>query len=72
MVVLKFKNRKEKIKGYYLLALNGVVRGLPDGLFEVNNNMLQYLDKEGVDYEVMKKDTLSEAEKIRNTPSITL
>jgi len=72
MVVLKFKNRNEKIKGYYLLALNGVVRGLPDGLFEVNNNMLQYLDKEGIDYEVMKKDTLSEAEKIRNTPSIAL
>ncbi len=72
MVVLKFKNRNEKIKGYYLLVSNGVVRGLPDGLFEVNNNMLQYLDKEGIGYEVMKKDTLSEAEKIRDTPSIAL
>lgn len=72
MVVIKFKNRKEEIKGYYLLALNGVVRGLPGGLFEVNDNMLQYLDKEDIVYEIIKKDTLSEAEKIRNTPSIAL
>ncbi len=72
MVLIKFKTRKDKINGYYLLASKGVVRGLPDELFEINDFMLKYLDDEGIKFEVVKKDTLSETEKIRNTPSVVL
>jgi len=72
MIIIKFKSREDKIKGYYLLALKGIVRGLRDNLFEINDFMLKYLDDEGVKYEIMKEDVLSETEKIRNTPAIAL
>jgi len=72
MVVIKFKSREDEINGYYLLALKGTVRGLRDNLFEINDFMLKYLDEEGIKYEVVKKDVLSEAEKVRNTPAIAL
>ncbi|MCL5062819.1 MAG: hypothetical protein M0Z70_10140 [Nitrospiraceae bacterium] len=46
MIVIKFKSREDKINGYYLLALKGIVRGLRDDLFEINDFMLKYLDEE--------------------------
>lgn len=52
MMVIKFKSREDKINGYYLLALKGIVRGLRDDLFEINDFMLKYLDKEGIKYEI--------------------
>jgi hypothetical protein len=72
MIVIKFKSREDKINGYYLLALKGIVRGLRNDLFEINNFMLKYLDEEGIQYEIVKEDVLSETEKIRNTPTIAL
>jgi len=72
MVVIKFKSREDKINGYYLLSLKGIVRGLRDNLFEVNDSMLKYLDEEGIKYEIVEEDVLSETEKIRNTPAIVL
>lgn len=72
MMILRFKTRDDEVKGYYLLALKGTVRGLRGGLYEINDFMLKYLDAEDVKYEIVNKDALSEAEKIRNTPAITL
>lgn len=72
MTVIKFKRYEDKVNGYYLLALKGIVRGLRDGLFEVNDFMLKYLDEEKIQYEIVKADILSETEKIRNTPAIAL
>jgi len=72
MMVIRFKSREDKINGYYHLALKGTVRGLQAGIFEVNDYMLKYLDEEGIKYEMLKEDVLSEAEKIRNTPAIAL
>ena len=46
MIVIKFKSREDKINGYYLLALKGIVRRLRDDLFEINDFMLKSLDKE--------------------------
>ncbi len=46
MIVIKFKSREDKINGYYLLGLKGIVRGLRDDLFEINDFMLKSLDKE--------------------------
>jgi hypothetical protein len=72
MMIIKFKSREDKINGYYLLALKGIVRGLRDDLFEINDFMLKYLDKEGIKYEIVKEDVLSDAEKVRNTPAIAV
>ena len=40
MVLLRFKTDKDKINGYYLLALKGTVRSLPKGLFEAFSALL--------------------------------
>jgi hypothetical protein len=72
MTVIKFKRHEDKVNGYYLLALKGIVRGLRDELFEINDFMLKYLDEEKIQYEIVKADVLSETEKIRNTPAIAL
>ena len=72
MVLLKFETKQDKINGYYLLALKGTVRSLPDGFFEVNDYMLEFLKKENIRFEVIKRTVLDEAEKIRNTPAIVI
>lgn len=72
MVIIRFKTHDDGVNGYYLLALKGTVRGLRDGLYEINDSMLKYLDAENIKYEILEKDVLSEAEKVRNTPAITL
>ena len=72
MVTIKFKTREDKVNGYYLLSLKGSVRSLPHEVFEVNDFMLKFLEEENIQFEVIGKDTLSETEKIRNTPAIAL
>jgi hypothetical protein len=72
MVVIKFKTHDDEVNGYYLLALKGTVRGLKGGFYEINDFMLKYLDTEDIKYEIVEKDILSEAEKIRNTPAVAL
>ncbi|MBI4691052.1 MAG: hypothetical protein HY754_12435 [Nitrospirae bacterium] len=72
MIAIKFKSYDDEVKGYYLLALKGTVRGLRNGLYEINDFMLKYLDDEKISYEIVKKDILSEAEKVRNTPAIAI
>ena len=72
MVLLKFKTEEDKVNGYYLLALNGTVRSLTDGLFEVNDYMLEILRNENIKFEIINKDILNEAKKIRNTPAIVI
>ncbi len=72
MIIIKFKTKKDKINGYYRLSLKGSVRSLPNGLFEINDFMLKFLEEKNIQFEVLGKDTLSEAEKVRNTPAITI
>jgi hypothetical protein len=72
MITIRFKSHNDEVKGYYLLALKGKVRGLREGLYEINNFMKKYLDDEKIKYEIIEKDILSEAEKIRNTPATAL
>lgn len=72
MVLLKFKTKEDKVNGYYLLALKGTVRSLPDGLFEVNDYMLEILRTENIGFEVIERTVFNETEKIRNTPAIVI
>ncbi len=72
MTIIRFKTKEDKVNGYYLLSLKGSVRSLPNGLFEINDFMLKFLEDENIQFEVLEKDVLSETEKIRNTPAIAL
>jgi hypothetical protein len=72
MALLRFKTEKDKVNGYYLLALKGTVRSLPEGLFEVNNYMTEILKSENIEFEIIERSMLNEAEKIRNTPAIVI
>lgn len=72
MVLLNFKTEGDKVNGYYLLALKGTVRSLSDGLFEVNDYMLEFLKSENIDFEVIERTILNETEKIQNTPAIVV
>ena len=72
MMLLKFKTKEDKINGYYLLALKGTVRSLPDGIFEVNDYMLEFLKDKNIGFEVIERTASDEAEKIRNTPAIVI
>lgn len=72
MLLLKFKTERDKVNGYYLLALKGTVRSLPEGLFEVNNYMTEILKSENIEFEIVERNILNEVEKIRNTPAIVI
>lgn len=72
MVTIKFKTEKDKADGYYLLAIKGTVRSLPDGIFEINDQMIEILNKEGIKFDIIKESDLDENKKIRNTPAIVV
>ncbi len=72
MILLRFKTREDKVNGYYLLALKGTVRSLPNDTFEVNDYMLEFLKGENIGFEVIERTAFDEAEKIRNTPAIVI
>jgi len=72
ITIIRFKTKEDKVNGYYLLSLKGSVRSLPNGLFEINDFMLKFLEDGNIQFEVLEKDVLSETEKIRNTPATAL
>lgn len=72
MVRTEFKSDEDHADGLYCLALQGRVRCLPDGLFELQEHMLEHLDREGIKYTIVTGETLCEADKVRNTPAVTL
>lgn len=69
MVLIKFKTDKDKTDGFYILATKGVVRGLPENIFEVNDNMIKLLDLNKIKYEVIQEDLISEVDKVRDIPT---
>ncbi len=72
MILIKFKTQEDKVNGYCLLSLKGSVRSLRNGLFEINDFMLKFLEDENIQFEIIERDLLSETEKIRNTPAIAV
>ena len=69
MVLIKFKTDKDKIEGFYILATEGVVRGLPWNIFEINDNMIELLNEKNIKYTVIQEDIINEADKIRDIPT---
>ena len=72
MVTIRFKSEPDRVNGLYCLALNGRVRCLPHGLFEIQPYLLEHLDREAIRYEIVTEDILSEVEKVRNIPAASI
>jgi len=53
MVRIKFKTKKDRIKGFYELATKGKGRSLPNGIFEIADQYLQILDDANIAYEII-------------------
>ncbi len=74
MVRIRFPSEKDEARGFYLLATNARVRGLPNGVFEVAKPCLALLDQHSIKYEVIQpsEPSFDEAEAFRNSPSVEL
>ena len=58
MVRIKFKSKKDRIKGFYELATKGKGRSLPNGIFEIAGQYLQLLDDANVDYKIIYREVI--------------
>ncbi len=74
MVRIKFKTKRDQVKGFYQLATKGRVRSLPDDIFEIASRYLKILDDAGIAYKVVKVDKgrVNEAEAIRNSLAVDI
>lgn len=73
MTRIKFKNKEDEAKGFYLLAHNGQFRALRGGIYEIQCEMKEPLNKEKLIYEEIQKDEkVNEAEAIRNPLTVNL
>ena len=55
MVKIKFKTKEDRIKGFYELATKGMVRSLPNSIFEIADQYLRMLDEANVAYEIISR-----------------
>lgn len=71
MLRIKFDSKEDRIKGFYELALKGIVRALKGDVFETPNYCKEILDKAGISYHILSEneEPLNEAETLRNTPT---
>jgi hypothetical protein len=74
MVLVKFASEFDEAKGFYLLATEAHLRGLPSGLYEVPDYALIMFQKHGIGYKQLNPSefALDEAQTIRDTPAVEL
>lgn len=69
MILIRFKTEQDRIDGLYCLAINGWVRGIKGGIFEISDNHSKILDSADIAYEIIEKEgeILDACETIRNS-----
>ena len=74
MVRIRFSSRQDQVKGFYVLATNARLRGLPNGVYEISKPCLELLDQHSIKYAVIppSEANLDEAEAVRNSPTVEL
>lgn len=74
MVRIRFASKKDEVEGFYLLATNARLRGLPNGVYEISNPCLALLDQHGIKYLVIPRSeaVLDEAQAFRNPLTVEL
>jgi hypothetical protein len=53
MVRLRFASEADEVNGFYILATHARVRGLPDGVYELNGPALALLDDHSIRYSLV-------------------
>lgn len=68
MVRIRFNSDQDETQGFYLLATQARLRGLPGGIYEVAQSSLALLDQHSIPYRVIppSEATLDEAQTVRN------
>lgn len=74
MVRIRFASKKDEVEGFYLLATNARLRGLPHGVYEIARPCLALLDQQNIKYLVIppSEAILDEAEAVRNPLTVEL
>jgi hypothetical protein len=74
MVRIRFSSEDDEVQGFYLLATNTRLRGLPNGIYEVSRPSLGLLDEHNIKYVVVSPSeaNLDEAQAVRNPLTVEL
>ena len=74
MVRIRFSSEDHEVKGFYLLATNTRLRGLPNGIYEISRPSLGLLDEHNIKYVVISPSeaTLDEAQAVLNPLTVEL
>lgn len=73
MVRIRFASEVDEVNGFYLLATHSRLRGLPSGVYEVNNPALALLDENLIQYTLLPAPhATDESEAIRNPLTVGL
>ena len=74
MVRIQFASEADEVNGFYLLATQSRLRGLPDGVYELSQSALALLDGSSVRYTLLPpvRDESDESEAIRNPLTVEL
>ena len=68
MVRIRFASEADEVDGFYLLATHSRLRGLPNGVYELNKPALALLDENSIRYTLLptSHDAADESEAVRN------
>ena len=61
LVKIKFKTKKDKVKGFYDLITRRRVVSLPDDVFQVPKSALRGLNRKRLKYDVLAEEDLDHA-----------
>ncbi len=68
MVRVRFSSEEDETNGFYILATEASLRGLPGGIYELSDDCLALLNQHSIKYEVIPPSevTPDEAQAVRN------
>jgi len=74
MVRIRFSSEKDEVEGFYLLATNARVRGLPNGVYETSKACIAPLDQHQINYRVIppSEAALDGGQAVRNSLTVEL
>lgn len=72
MVRIRFASETDEVNGFYLLATHSRLRGLPQGVYELNKPALALLDENSIRYVLLPTSPDTADETIRNPLTVEL
>ncbi|HHT9126337.1 MAG TPA: hypothetical protein ACFYD6_11040 [Candidatus Brocadiia bacterium] len=71
MFRIRFDSKEDRVRGFYELAIKGIVRALKGDVFEIPEHCKKILDDAGVSYRILTENEgpVDEAQALRNTPT---